>query len=65
MQQNPILEVLAQRIPPIPHQSCPFISTRFDISSSRLLSTTKEEEQEEITAFQKPIVLIHVCAKIF
>ena len=47
MQQNSILEVLSQRIPPNPNQSCPFISTRFDISCSRLLSITKEEEKDD------------------
>ncbi|MFL6347774.1 MAG: hypothetical protein ACJ72X_05725, partial [Nitrososphaeraceae archaeon] len=42
------------RIPPNPHQSCPFISTRFDISSSRLLSITKEAEGL-VTLQQSPL----------
>ena len=39
--------------PPKPHQSCPFISTRFDISYSRLLSIAKE--QEELVTVQSPL----------
>jgi hypothetical protein len=48
-----VLELLLVREPPNPHQSCPFISTRFDISYSRLLSITKEEQQEEIITLQQ------------
>jgi hypothetical protein len=48
-----VLELLLVQEPPNPHQSCPFISTRFDISYSRLLSITKEEQQEEIITLQQ------------
>jgi hypothetical protein len=53
MQQNSILGVLAQRIPPNPHQSCPFISTQSNISCNRLLSITKEQEQEALVTVQQ------------
>ena len=50
------LHALVYCIPPNPHQSCPFISTRFDISSSRFLSVTKEEQQEGlVTLLQSPL----------
>jgi hypothetical protein len=42
------------RIPPNPHQSCPFITTRFLIvNGSKLLSVT--EEQKRITQQQNPL----------
>ena len=40
------------RIPPNPHQSCPFISTRHDIHVPELLSITKEKGQEGLVTLQ-------------
>jgi hypothetical protein len=50
-----ILELLLVREPPNPHQSCPFISTRFVMSCSRLLSITKEKGQDGLVTLQSPL----------
>jgi hypothetical protein len=61
------LHTLVYCIPPNPNQSCPFITTRFDIIGRevKLLSITNEEERDQKGVTQQNPLYLYVCVKAF